>query len=1246
MNRDVPLEWHKDDVILDLYEVKHIFTTGGMGLVYRVHHRNWNIDLAVKSPRQKMLAQAGGTENFVAEAETWVNLGLHPHIVTCHYVRTLGGIPRVFAEFVEGGSLKDWIEEGRLRDLQTMLDVAIQFAWGLHYAHEQDLIHRDVKPANTLMTPEGIAKVTDFGLAKARPVVDVEVPDEAEGTVLMSRGGMTPAYCSPEQAGGKPLTHHTDIWSWGVSILEMFVGEVTWLSGVAAAGVLEMYLEEGTEVGGLPPMPLALADLLRRCFQEEPKARPGDMLEVAERLQEIYRQEVGQAYPREMPEAAELRADSLNNRALSLLDLGRAEEAEKVWEQALQTETNHPQATYNLGLILWRSGRMTDDLLVRKMGDVCASRSGEWLPLYLLGQVHLEQGDWQAAVEALEGIEGQDASQEEVVFALALAKDQLVNSRRLLRTFEGHTDPVISVYLSADGRYALSGGGDKTLRLWDVASSDCLRTFEGHTGWVQSVCLSADGRYALSGSGDKTLRLWDVASGDCLRTFEGHTSGEFGSEVQSVCLSADGRYALSGSEDHTLRLWEVASGKCLRTFEGHRLGVQSVCLSADGRYALSGGWEGTLKLWDVASGECLRTFEGHKDYVRSVCMSADGRYALSGSGGLGFDNTLRLWDVASGECLRTFEGHTKRVLSVCLSADGRFALSGSEDQTLKLWDVASGKCLRTFKGHASFVHSVSLSADGRCALSGSHDKTLKLWQVDWDAGSFSAPLMLSRVLTSEIVLSGQAAYERAMAQAQEALQHGDSVTAAQYIRLARSQPGYERAAEALQEWGRLYVRLVRKSLRSGWESATLEGHKFAVNSVCLSADGRFALSGSDDSTLKLWDVSSGKCLRTFEGHKFSVNFVCLSADGHYALSGSGDKTFRLWDMASGKCLRTFDVGSRGSGRLSADGRYAVSVGDDYVKLWEVGTGRCLRTFRGHTSWMQSVSLSADGRYVLSGSSDRTLRLWDAASGECLRTFQERDTGFVYTVCLSADGRYALSGSGGVGFDNMLMLWELASGRCLRVLRGHRDLVNSVCLSADGRYALSGGHDRTLRLWDLSSGECLRTFEGHTGSVNSVCLSADGRYALSGSKDTTLRLWELDWELEDNQTAEWDEGARPYLEMFLSLHTPYAGVIPQDREPTEEEIALALTRRGKPAWVEEDFQQLLHTLGCAGYGWLQAEGVRRKLEKLAAARGGQSPRPPEGRPEETRYCLRCQQSFPAYVLNEAGLCLDCAREVRQ
>src|SRR5204863_3896399 len=145
-------------------------------------------------------------------AETWVKLGLHPHTVTCYYVRRLGGIPWVFAEYVAGGSLHEWIRTRRLyaggaaEALERILDIAIQFAWGLQHAHEEGLVHRDVKPGNVLLTPEGVAKVTDFGMARARGSSNEAPAGDAAASILVSAGGMTPAFCSPEQADGQSVS--------------------------------------------------------------------------------------------------------------------------------------------------------------------------------------------------------------------------------------------------------------------------------------------------------------------------------------------------------------------------------------------------------------------------------------------------------------------------------------------------------------------------------------------------------------------------------------------------------------------------------------------------------------------------------------------------------------------------------------------------------------------------------------------------------------------------------------------------------------------------------------------------------------------------------------------------------------------------------------------------------------------------------------------------------------------------------
>ncbi|WP_091616081.1 hypothetical protein [Amycolatopsis saalfeldensis] len=810
-------------------------------------------------------------------------------------------------------------------------------------------------------------------------------------------------------------------------------------------------------------MPETVAALLRDC---PPTAR-----EFADRLIALCPEATGSPYPREAPRPAEPLANEWNNRAASLALAGEHAEAEQYWERALRDDPRHPDATFNLGLLLWRTARITDDELMRRLDAA--------------GQASAHQPDDRVA--RLAG---------------------LVDAERGGPRSEPDADPPLTarckagwlyaVALTPDGRHAVWGAEDGTVLWWNFDGGEVVK-LTGHTEGIWAVAVTPDGRFALSGAADNTLRYWDLTTRRCLRVLNGHRQ-----RVRGVAISPDGRFGVSCAEDGRVLRWDLAGGKQTGTITEGKTGLISVAMTSDSRYVAVAGNHGSLQWREVRSGRLLHTLAGHSDDVYSVAVTPDGRYALSSDGG----REVRWWDLRTGECLRTITGHVATITSVAISADGRLGVSGSMDRTVRRWDLATGRCLRTIE-HGYLVLGAAMSADGRRVVSTATDRKLRVWD---QAAAVAAPWSHSPTGSARELESRAREFRSEVSQIRYLLANAAVPAATERLLRARDIPGYARHPEALELWretGRARRRTAFMDIR---RVRTIE-NPAGLTALALAPDGRRALAAGWDYTLRLWDFETGECLQELIGHQDTVTSIAFAPDGSTAVSASAEHTLRVWDLNTGACVRVLSghADEVTAVAVAASGQVLSAGADQTLRWWDPRTGECRRVLSGHTGAVSSIALAPDGRHAVSGGADATVRWWDLGTGKCLKSLHSHKCGS-RAVGVTPDGGLVVSGED----CGNLSRWELPKGRGIESLTGHQGPMLGLAVTTDGEHVLTVGADRELRVRELWSGRNLRVVTGHEDEVCVVALAADGWSAVTGSRDGTVLGWALDWNHEPRE----------------------------------------------------------------------------------------------------------------------------------
>ena len=570
--------------------------------------------------------------------------------------------------------------------------------------------------------------------------------------------------------------------------------------------------------------------------------------------------------------------------------------------------------------------------------------------------------------------------------------------------------------------------------IYDTETGDELNLLSGHTEAVNSVAFHPDGNMLASGSRDDTVRLWDVNTGIEIRSLTAHKGS-----VYSVAFSHNGTTLASGGSDETVRLWDVETGAVLHTLKGHTRSINDVTFNHDSTMLASAALFENIRLWDVAIGTEIRTFTVGRNGAFCAAFSPDGNILAGG----GHDKTVRLWDADTGTELHTLKGHTHHIRTVDFSPDGNtVASNGGWDETIRLWHVTTGTELHTLKGHTYPISSITFHPNGNMLASGSSDNTIRLWDV-----------------------------------------------------------------------------------ATGTERRTFADHSDSGNAF-MSTDTKVHATRNIDYTIRLSDAETGMTLHTLTGHTDKVTHIVFSPDRTMLVSGSDDRSIRLWDVATGTLLHIlkspnlFYVEDM---EFSPDGKTVavlVDLQDSNIYLFDVETGERVLNFTifrlpplgaqwpkflptEHTRSVRNLMFSPDGKSIITTGYDDTIRFWDSQTGTHLRVLRGH-TDRVNDVVLSPDGTLLASSSS----DDTIRLWDVESGMTIRTLTGHTSGVYSAAFSPDGKTLASGSSDFTIRLWDVESGMAIRTITGHKGAVSGVTFSPDGATLASRSTDGTTLVWDL------------------------------------------------------------------------------------------------------------------------------------------
>jgi WD40 repeat protein len=1056
-----------------------------------------------------MLSDRDFFARVLREANSWTELGLHPNIAYCYYVRNIEDVPHIFVEYVDGGNLRQWIEEGKCIDYRTSLDLAIQFCHGMEHAHSKGMIHRDIKPENILMTKDGVLKITDFGLvrAKQKPLAQENFDEpqiKADSSGLTALGALmgTPGYISPEQVKDPAkVDERADIFSFGVCLYEMFCGnkpyEIT--SGKT------LVVSDPVDLSGDANFPDPLATILKKCVQHNYLDRFSSFNQIRHELSRVY--ETIYAEPNQYSELElfDLEADGLNNRGVSYIELGKFQDANAYFKKAIDVSAHHLAAVYNKELLGWRQGVKTDlgaMTGVKSLRDLVDDKSRYQ---FLLAQLLLERGDAKNAVLALlKAVEIQPAVSElweklgEAYLYLSDQKEAVTAYKRaaalssgvgkaaeMLNVLAKFPDPpsefngccwqemdLAGTFASGKKHLAFHGdtrqvlvrtsdkGGLAVAGLFD--RSPLLEIPAEEAGRVRCASFSTDGKSVVL-IGSESAAVWTLETGAWLKSVP--FSRSWGLDIKGQpLLCEDGTILLvrMGSAGEKSSVFSCSAGQS----EFQRLCIEpgSHILSIDiddaNRRLLTVSRDGACRMWSLNSGfgDCFHynpkgmvSASFGQSHAKHITCSRDGNVTVWHGQNSKFKEIVTHPDYAVSASLN-------RNNTLLATLNAKRNKDRSDLGHIHLWEMSSGRCLSSItEVDCGYESKLEFSQDQTQLLAFSEKDGLRVWHLPHrfpDAGyEFCRPHSAFEVTTA-----GKKA-ERNILEAQALLRQKNDRRAYRLLRSAQDDPNYVFDHRIIQ-----MLRLLQKKGRKiGIQNSrclhTMVTEPKAPITALAFVDEASILSGASYGGLYLWDFQRAKCQGELRGHSDAISKIVVAPHGGPLVTVDKNKRMRVWDIRQRKCMAYFDYFSYEDLfhhlSVSPDGKKAFSTnGKNKGLIWDLEIEEMDDQFDLPVqNNLIHAQFSFDGNSIFIKTDDNSWFKMNLFSKQWEPAIKD----------------YPMSKSGHLGatiVKDTLLLHEMISGKEWGILRGHQEPIRTFAISPDELYLVSGDEAGKIKVWEF------------------------------------------------------------------------------------------------------------------------------------------------------------------------------------